>query len=197
LRVFGDEMPITHDAAFEHACALDALGQTNDAVALLLRVVAGRQRLLGAGHPMLLAALDRLALVHERAGAFDEAEPLLRNYVEQWRSTAVEQHHRSLHRHTEYHLAVACRLAVARLALGRPAEALPLLREVADVLRVRQGAEHPAALAAAAALQAAEGAPGGGVPGESAGVVTARRVMAAMWEWISRGSAAPPLPPRP
>jgi CHAT domain-containing protein/tetratricopeptide (TPR) repeat protein len=138
-------------ATAQTAAELDALDdqveqlfnqrQYADALPIAERVLAGRERVLGADHAETLTAVNNLAEVHRVLGHYTEAEPLHRR--------ALEGRERALGPEHEDTLASADRLARLYNDLGRYGEAEPLYLRALQARERLLGPDHPATLISA------------------------------------------------
>jgi serine/threonine protein kinase len=110
------------------------LGLYGRAQALLMQAVDIRRRILGAGHPQTLSAMDDLGFTFNREGRYTEAEKLQRDTLEMRRRTLGPEHADTLRSMTN----LAGTLSLA----GRYAEAEKLQREALDVQRLVLGTDR-------------------------------------------------------
>src|SRR5258708_6309055 len=113
----------------------EGAGKLAEAVSLLERTLAGRERVLGGDHPDTLTARRHLAGAYLRAGRVAEAVPLLERTLADSERVLGGDHADTVNTRSN--------LAGAYLRAGRLAEAVPLLeRTLADSERVL-GRDHP------------------------------------------------------
>jgi PST family polysaccharide transporter len=113
-------------------------GWLAQAVALLERIVADRQRALGPDHPHTLASRANLAYAYGQAGWMAKAIPLYEQTYDDWSRLLGSDHPRTL-RSSNY-------LASAYRGAGRLAEAIPLYERTLAERERLLGPDHPSTL---------------------------------------------------
>src|SRR5262245_14514178 len=129
----GDEHPITLTAL--HNAALFYLQLYREAEPLLVKVVDGRRRVLGANHRDTLRSQLTLAQLYHTRGQVDKAQPLYEKTLETSRRALGAEHPRTL----------LCMNGLATLYMqqGEYARAEPLYLEALEGSRRVLGAGHP------------------------------------------------------
>lgn len=116
------------------ATAYENAARYEEAEEVYRESLALRERLLDPGHPMILTVQNNLAVLFIRQGRADEAEPFLNSVVEARR------------RNPEERIALATVLSnrgVARVRLGRFADASQDLREALELTEAEVGPDNP------------------------------------------------------
>jgi tetratricopeptide (TPR) repeat protein len=150
-------MPTTISSYATKATLLAEAGRLDESIAAARRTVEQQERLLGPDHPDLLPSLTNIGLGYADQGKPDEALP--------WLARGRDLADRALPADSEQR-AVALLNYGETLAKRRPAEALPVLREVVRIIELVSGPDSDDARQVRAVLRAAETAarPGAGKP---------------------------------
>jgi tetratricopeptide (TPR) repeat protein/CHAT domain-containing protein len=111
------------------------LNQTADAVALLNRSLAIREKALGSEHPGVAQSLNNLASLYQAQGRYAEAEPLYRRSLAIYEKALGPDHPDVAQSFNN--------LALLYWSQGRYAEAEPLYRRSLAIREKALGAEHP------------------------------------------------------
>jgi serine/threonine-protein kinase len=145
-RTMGDDFPNVAEVMRGLAEALVAQGRLAEALPVAEHALALQRRRLRPGHPAIAGTLVVLGAI-VAAGAPSAAEPMFREARAIWSAALAPGHP---------YTARADSLLGECLALQhRPAEALPMLRHAAEVLRAQLGADHRETRLALRRLQAA------------------------------------------
>jgi tetratricopeptide (TPR) repeat protein len=110
-------------------------GRFVDAEPLALRVLEGRRRVLGAGHPDTINATHNLATVYDGLHQYDRAEPLFHEALDEHRRVQGPQHPSPAN--------TLFALGKMYAAQGRYRDAELALVEAYDVRLQAYGSEHP------------------------------------------------------
>lgn len=142
-RVLGSDAADTLEGCLRLACPLSNLDQTQEAISLIQRAVAGRARLFGDLHPLTLIA--RMNLV-EMAGAPDVAASTSSRQIAASGPKLVADCIRELGE--DHVLTYDCKLNCAYLlsSTGKPEEALPYVVAALTGYEEKYGLDHPATL---------------------------------------------------
>jgi len=122
-------------------------GWLSQAVVLLERVLADRERTLGPDHPHTLASRANLAYAYGEAGWMAKAIPLYERTYADWGRVLGSDHPRTL-RSSNY-------LASAYRGAGRLAEAIPLYERTYAGRERALGSDHPSTLRSSSYLASA------------------------------------------
>lgn len=134
-RLLGAGHPDTLTAENSLAAAYQAAGQTDRAILLFKRTLAGRQRTVGPSHPHSLNSQNNLAVAYQDAGRTAEAIPLFERTLAD-RERVLGRGHPSTSDSRG-------NLARAYQDVGRAAEAIPLLEQTLIGQEQVLGHDHP------------------------------------------------------
>src|SRR6266542_4128941 len=126
-----------HDARkqFEEAVELQSAGKYDEALRLAERVLEIRERLLGAEHRDVPAAIDSVANIYVDRGEYVKAEPLYRRALDIREEALGKDHLDTAQSLTN--------LAALYYYQGKYAEAEPLFRRSLDICEKELGKDHP------------------------------------------------------
>jgi len=137
LRAATDADRALHDARkqLEDALKLRRAGKYDEALPLAERALETRERLLGAEHRDVAAAITRLASIYTRKGEYVKAEPLYRRALD-IREKALGKDHPDAAESLD-------NLATLYSYQGKYVEAEPLNRRALDIYEKALGKDHP------------------------------------------------------
>ena len=115
--------------------SLVALGEPNDAIAVLKRSADTRKARLGPDHPETLKSMNDLAVAYEKAGKLDLAVPLSEETLKLQKAKLGPDHPDML--------STMNNLAVAYKSAGKLDLAVPLSEETLELYKAKLGPDHP------------------------------------------------------
>ncbi len=122
-------------ALIDHIGKLREKRKYAEAIPLAEKLRATCERVLGKEHPVTLASVSNLAMLHYQQGQYAKAEPLFRRVLKIRKRVQGEEHPDTLMSVND--------LAGLYSGQGRYAEAEPLFRRALEARERMQGEEHP------------------------------------------------------